>query len=77
MRGVHIGFLEHSMQNNVRLELSLSISRRHEVQVNETPIRSGPVELDVALLKHVGGGAPRGTWSPDSGDVVEAPRGTW
>ena len=63
------------MQNKVRPELS--IPRRQEVQVNETPIRFGPVELDAALLKHVGGGAPRGTWSLDNGVVVEAPRGTW
>ena len=74
MRSMHIGFLEHSMQNNFRFDSSTP--RHHEAQVNETSKRSGPVELDFALLKHVAGGAPRGTWAPSS-DVVEAPRGTW
>ena len=38
--------------------------------------RSALIELDLAQLKHVSGGSPKGTWEPISA-VVESPKGTW
>ncbi len=40
-----------------------------------------PVELDLASLSHVSGGAPQGTWGPHaaaaSTPIIYAPQGTW
>ena len=59
------------------LKIDLSNTHAASVQSVAPIIKSVLVELDASMLKHVGGGAPRGTWSSDSGVVVEAPRGTW
>ncbi len=36
---------------------------------------SAPIELDPAVLNHVGGGSPNGTWAAI--DVADSPNGTW
>ncbi|CAN5184336.1 hypothetical protein BH11PSE10_BH11PSE10_11730 [soil metagenome] len=45
----------------------------------------GPVEIDAALLHLIGGGLPKGTWSPAGSDPIattegggsDLPKGTW
>ena len=39
-------------------------------------VKSMPVELDIAQLKHVVGGSPKGTWTPTD-VIVQSPKGTW
>lgn len=46
----------------------------------KTPIdaslsKPAPLPLDASLLKHVGGGSPKGTWSADA--TISSPKGTW
>ena len=46
----------------------------------KTPIdaslsKPAPLPLDSSLLKHVGGGSPKGTWGADL--VIDSPKGTW
>lgn len=58
--------------------------------LNTQDLAQGPVEIDAEMLKHIGGGSPKGTWGP-SGDEAGAaaattssvvaeepsPKGTW
>jgi len=56
--------------------------------LNNQDLAQGPVEIDADMLKHIGGGSPKGTWGP-SGDEQGAapssnvtaeepsPKGTW
>ena len=37
-------------------------------------VKTGPIELDMSLLKHVAGGSPEGTLAAA---VVDSPKGTW
>lgn len=48
-------------------------------QINLSPAKlNGPVEIDMSLLAHVSGGAPKNTWSePQALEYVEAPKNTW
>lgn len=56
-------------------------------QTQASQAADGLIELDLATLAHVGGGAPKGTWndagvlsaisSDESGDLEPAPKGTW
>ena len=41
-------------------------------------LKSAPIELEMVVLKHVAGGAPKGTWSAQAvAASVDAPKGTW
>jgi hypothetical protein len=41
--------------------------------------KSGPVELDLETLRHVGGGlSPKGTWGDSAtATLLSSPKGTW
>jgi len=39
-------------------------------------VKSMPIELDIAQLKQVSGGSPKGTWTSTDA-IVLSPKGTW
>ena len=40
-------------------------------------VKTGLLELDIALLKHVAGGSQNGTWVEATPIVAAMPKGTW
>lgn len=64
------------MQKN--LSSDLSATRTTEVRAEALPVRSAPFELDLSVLKHVGGGGPNGNWAvATSMASTDGPNGNW
>jgi hypothetical protein len=61
------------MQSNRPFDLSVKSAAN--TQAVATSVKSAPIELDLAVLKHVAGGSPNGTWS--AATLTDSPNGTW
>lgn len=63
------------MQTKPVLDLSAAVARQ---SIDIEPAQARPIELDLAALQCVAGGAPRGGWSSETLVVdTDAPRGGW
>jgi len=61
------------MQQNLQTATSDKAAAKSPVDASQP--KAAPLPLDPSLLKHVGGGSPKGTWGADL--VINSPKGTW
>ncbi len=55
----------------------MSVKNATTTQAVPTLVNSAPIVLDLAVLDHVAGGSPNGTWAASSVAVSDSPNGTW